>query len=80
VFSSREIIEKNGPSDEAEVFCTIKQGHCPDNKACNFFCLSVFYPHGGSCVSNKSCCKQTIEQLYFSSYFFSINNTLVIFI
>ncbi|KAK7334718.1 hypothetical protein VNO80_26479 [Phaseolus coccineus] len=55
--SGREIIEKNGQSDAAGAFCTIKQGDCPDNKACNFFCLSVFYPHGGSCLSNQCCCK-----------------------
>jgi len=56
--SAREISEKNGESDdEAWLFCSMTEGHCPDKNACNKFCLSVPYPGGGSCVSNKCCCK-----------------------
>ncbi|KAL9321815.1 hypothetical protein ACSQ67_009868 [Phaseolus vulgaris] len=56
--SAREISEKNEESDAAGAgFCTMKQGNCPDNKACNLFCLSVFFPNGGSCLSNQCCCK-----------------------
>ncbi|KAK7334719.1 hypothetical protein VNO80_26480 [Phaseolus coccineus] len=55
--SGREMTEKNEQSDEGWLLCSIDHGNCPDNKACNQYCLSAPYPGGGSCVSNKCCCK-----------------------
>jgi len=57
--SAREITEKNEEIDAAAagLFCTSRDGHCPNAKECSFFCLSIFYAHGGTCFSNQCCCK-----------------------
>ncbi|KOM58192.1 hypothetical protein LR48_Vigan11g122600 [Vigna angularis] len=33
------------------------EGNCPDNAACNKYCLSRPFPGGGSCIGNQCCCK-----------------------
>ncbi|BAT93432.1 hypothetical protein VIGAN_07239300, partial [Vigna angularis var. angularis] len=57
VCSSAREIEKNGKSDGDLLICSNDEGHCPDNNACNKFCLSVPYPGGGYCIKNNCCCK-----------------------
>jgi len=32
------------------------EGNCPNNAACNQYCLSRPFPGGGSCIENLCCC------------------------